>query len=277
MGKIEIVLLTFLTVMLFFACKGEKMPMTNSAFSSIESVPVASWEKLAQKKIYFGHQSVGYNILDGIRDVMKEHPGIKLNIVETTDLPDSETGIFAHSTVGRNVDPKSKIDGFVKLINAGIGRKADFSALKFCFVDINAETNVRDIMRDYHANMEKLKKEFPKMTIVHFTVPLMSSKTTWKTLVKKLIGRKTWEYDDNIKRNEYNDMLRKRYAGNEPIFDLAGVESTYPDGTRCTFTKDGKTYYSMVPKYTNDGGHLNDLGRKIVAEQLLISLANLCK
>ena len=42
-----------------------------------------------------------------------------------------------------------------------------------------------------------------------------------------------------------------------------------------TFTKDGENYYSLVPDYTDDGGHLNEKGRKIVAEQLLILLANL--
>jgi len=33
-------------------------------------------EKLSQKKIYFGHQSVGFNIIDGIKDIMKENPQI---------------------------------------------------------------------------------------------------------------------------------------------------------------------------------------------------------
>ena len=36
-----------------------------------------------------------------------------------------------------------------------------------------------------------------------------------------------------------------------------------------------KIYYSMAPEYTTDGGHLNETGRKRVAEQLLIFLANL--
>ena len=39
--------------------------------------------------------------------------------------------------------------------------------------------------------------------------------------------------------------------------------------------KHGKTFYAMAPEYTYDGGHLNELGRKKVAEQLLILLANL--
>jgi hypothetical protein len=31
----------------------------------------------------------------------------------------------------------------------------------------------------------------------------------------------------------------------------------------------------MVPEYTTDGGHLNEIGRKKIAEQFLILLAKL--
>ena len=89
------------------------------------------------------------------------------------------------------------------------------------------------------------------------------------------MGRPVFGYHDNIKRGQFNDMLRKQYDGKEPVFDLAKIESTLPDGRRVTFTKDGMTYYSMVPDYTYDSGHLNELGRKIAAEQLLLPLANL--
>jgi lysophospholipase L1-like esterase len=37
----------------------------------------------------------------------------------------------------------------------------------------------------------------------------------------------------------------------------------------------GQTYYSMYPGYTSDGGHLNDVGRKVVARALLAFLAEL--
>ena len=112
--------------------------------------------------------------------------------------------------------------------------------------------------------------------LIHVTVPLTTTKTTWKTWIKKLIGKKElWEYDDNIKRNEFNELLIKEYDGKEPVFDLAKVESTYPDGRRETCTHKGKTSYSLVPDYTYDGGHLNETGRKKAAEQLLILLAKL--
>ena len=274
--KTSILLLsTFIAISLISCDNGGEMSEKTVQFPSIKDVPVSSWEHLSQKKIYFGHQSVGNNIIDGIRDLMKENPQIKFNIVETANESDFNVGVFAHSRVGKNVDPKSKIDEFVSFIDKGIGKEADFAALKFCYVDIAAGTNANNVFNDYSDSILQLKKKHPDTTIIHFTVPLTTTKTTWKTWIKKLIGKKTWEYDDNIKRNEYNEMLLKKYEGKEPVLDIAKIESTFPDGTRFSFTKDGKTYYSMVPEYTYDGGHLNEVGRKKVAEQLLILLANL--
>jgi lysophospholipase L1-like esterase len=56
---------------------------------------------------------------------------------------------------------------------------------------------------------------------------------------------------------------------------MAAVESTYPDGRPCTFRVAGRTYESLVPEYTTDGGHLNERGRRAVAAQLLVFLAGL--
>ena len=244
-------------------------------FPSIKDVPASAWEKLAQKKIYFGHQSVGFNIVDGIKDLMKENPQIKLNIVETSDQSDFKLGLFAHSRVGKNMDPKSKVDEFANFINDGIGGKADAAALKFCYVDIRSDTNTKNIYVDYSNSISKIKNKYSNITIIHFTTPLTQRQTGIKASIKKLIGRPVGGVDDNIKRNEYNEMLRKEYEEKEPLFDIAKIESTFPNGTRCSFTKDGKTYYSMVPEYTYDGGHLNETGRKKAAEQLLILLAQL--
>jgi lysophospholipase L1-like esterase len=78
-----------------------------------------------------------------------------------------------------------------------------------------------------------------------------------------------------VKRNKFNAMLRHEYAEREPFFDLAKLESTFPDGSQSTFTKDGSIYSSLVPDYTNDGGHLNEKGRRKIAEHLLVYLAQL--
>ncbi|MHC4582346.1 MAG: hypothetical protein ACYS14_12895, partial [Planctomycetota bacterium] len=73
--------------------------------ASIDDVPQEYWARLSGKRIFFGHKSVGYNIIDGIRDVLDERREIKLNVVETRDPAEFGAPVFAHSQVGRNTDP----------------------------------------------------------------------------------------------------------------------------------------------------------------------------
>ena len=288
-SEIKKLFLTVIISILLIGCNGGKMTEEKVHFTSIKDVPNSALEKLSQKKIFFGHQSVGNNILDGIRDLMQENPQIKLNIVETSNPADFDAPLFAHARVGKNRDPISKIDAFTRLMEEGIGNRADIAFFKFCYVDFGASANadIKEVFGYYKKSMSRLKDKYPKITFVHFTVPLETSKIPFKFWLKifknagwsyrlKMIKniRNIWRYDANIKRNEFNELITKEYADKEPVFDLAKMESTHPDGTRETFTKDGKTYYSMVPGYTYDGGHLNEAGRKRVAEQLLIFLVN---
>jgi lysophospholipase L1-like esterase len=89
-----------------------------------------------------------------------------------------------------------------------------------------------------------------------------------------LIGREIPEYRDNANRTRFNDMLRAEYGGKDPIFDIAKLEST-AGGSRNVFEYDGQKVEALVPAYTNDGGHLSDEGKRWIAEQLLIFLAEL--
>lgn len=273
----KISLLTFIMALfLIFSCSGGGMEQKKATFSNLKDVPNEAWEKLSKKKIYFGHQSVGFNVLDGVKDLMKENQKIKLNIVETMDSVDFKNGILAHSRVGENIDPKGKIEAFSRILEEGVGKRADVAALKFCYVDMTKNTDISKLFDDYRAEIEKLRKKYPNLTIVHFTEPITVSKSNWKTWIKKVLGKKEfWEFDDNVKRNQYNEMLIKEFQGKDPILDIAKIESTKSDGSRQSFKLNGMTYYSMFPGYTTDGGHLNELGRKKVAEQFILLLVNL--
>ncbi len=263
----------FLLLFQITSCSGDKMKETKDVSGGLNNIPLSKWNHLAQKKIYFGHQSVGYNILDGINDLMQENKQITLNIVETSDNQVFSHGVLAHSKIGKNTDPLSKIDAFETLMDSGIGSLVDIAFYKFCYVDIDAQTDIKEVFHAYRESMQRLKQKYPNVTFIHVTVPLGTSVTTWKTLIKKIMGSDSiWEYDSNIRKNEYNDLMRKEYSGKEPIFDLAEVESTYPDGRRASFSKAGRKYYCLAPEYTSDDGHLNEIGRKRVAEHLLILL-----
>ena len=277
-GIMKIYACAILMVFLMISCKGETMPESETAFKDIKDIPPSAFKGLATKRILFGHQSVGDNIIAGMTDLIKDHPSIKLTINQTTRPDDLTPGTFAHFPVGENEKAESKIKDFAAKIRQGLGSKVDIALFKFCFVDIDANTDVGRLFQEYRDTMASLKKDYPTVTFVHVTVPLLrQEKTTIKRLIGRIMGRSGGFFDEshNIKRNEYNDLIRKFYSGKEPIFDIAAVESTHPDGTRETFNAGGKRYHALTPEYTGDGGHLNDVGRKIVAGQFLTFLSQL--
>lgn len=265
------------------ACEGEKMQesdkITMDLKQSVVNIPESAWKKLSKHKYYFGHQSVGYNILDGINDIMQENPQARIHIVDTKDPAMLNDGVLAHSSVGQNTDPVSKLVDFANTMENGIGEKADYAFMKFCYVDFSTNTDVKKVFYEYKKTHDELKRKYPETTFIHVTTPLTSKrsdlKTLTKNLVKRVIGRPVRTYKDNIKRNEFNEMVREEYKDKAFLFDLAKIEATNPDGEMLTITKEGNTFPNMIPAYTYDGGHLNESGRKRVAEQLLMYLANL--
>jgi hypothetical protein len=253
--------------------KGGAMSQEAISLASVKSIPNSQWQKLAEKRIFFGHQSVGYNIVDGMKKIEEQVPGLKLHIVEIKGATELNGAVFAHASIGENGDPHSKMQAFTEYMEKGIGAKADIAFFKFCYLDINAYSDIDKAFIEYKDTMGQLEKRYPRIQFIHTTVPLTESKTTVRSLIKAALGKE----DNNIKRNRFNDMLRKEYGGKEPLFDIAQAESILPDGSRSAFTKSGTTYYSLAAEYTDDGGHLNELGQQAVAQELLILLAKLAR
>ncbi len=235
--------------------------------TELKNISQEKWDALANKKIYFGHQSVGYNIIDGLNDIIKEIPEMKLNIKETKNPNDLNTGIFAHSSVGRNCDPISKIDDFKKIMDSGVGDKVDIAFFKFCYVDVIANTDIDKIFKYYIDTFEYLAKKYPKVKFVHSTTPLTTIQNGLKAEIKKIIGKKLDGIEDNIKRNLFNQKLLEKYGDN--VFNLAKFEATYPNGAICQFENSGKIFYCLIPQYTTDGGHLKDGGKLFIGKRLI--------
>jgi len=255
------------------ACQGDKEIDIRSQYSRVEKIPSAKWDALSNKKIYFGHKSVGQNIIDGLQDVMRIKPQVKLNLRETINPQDFNNPIFAHSLIGSNKNPSSKIKAFRDILESGAGEFADIAFFKFCFVDIDHGSDIGAIFKEYEETIVHLKNKFPKLEIITLTVPLLSRPVDILTKVKKFLGRMRWEEEDNIQRNMLNEMLRARFG--KSIFDLAGTEATARNGKKVTFSKNGKEYDLLNKAYTDDGGHLNALGRQVVAIDLLLYLTSL--
>ncbi len=225
---------------------------------------------LATGRIFFGHQSVGKNIIAGIEDLQQSIPDNRINIVELgNNLPGS---YLVHSRVGENTKPTSKCDDFKRIIDTDLADKIDYALLKFCYIDIREKSDVEAIFAHYRKTLDELKAHHPEITFIHVTAPLRHSPSGVTIWLRELIGQPNRSKLANIKRNEFNALLRSTYAS-DPILDIAESESTYPDGRRESFSMNGKTYYGMIGAYTHDGGHLNETGRQHVAADLVRGVA----
>jgi len=206
----------------------------------------------ADPRIYFGHQSVGANILQGVKELHA-----KLDIKD--------------EFLADNGDPLRKLANFKAAV--GTGSHYDVALVKFCYVDVAADTDVRALFERYRATLAELQAKNPRTSFVHVTLPLTTVQTGWKALAKRLLGRAPYGTIENVRRAEYNSLLRRTYAGREPIFDLARLESVGPDGVLSTATWHGSTVPAMSPAYTDDGGHLNAKGRALAAQEFVRVLA----
>jgi hypothetical protein len=257
------------------ACGGgrETMPVRVDD-SVLDRVASERWVALSGKRIFFGHQSVGINLLDGIREIEASRPAITLAITETRDpAAFGPGGTLGHAKVGRNRQPALKMSDFRSVIDGPVGERLDIAMLKLCFVDVMADADVEGIARQYIDTMQAEKRARPAVRFVAMTVPLTSVRSGLKESVKSWLGRGAADFQDNVARHRLNEILRGALTEPGTLFDLAAAESTYPNGRANLVLRNGVSVPAMIPDYTDDGGHLSALGRKAVCQKLLAFLA----
>ena len=57
--------------------------------------------------------------------------------------------MFAHSPIGTNMDPGSKIARFREIMDSGVGQAADIAFFKFCFIDVDHDTDIDALFESY--------------------------------------------------------------------------------------------------------------------------------
>lgn len=226
---------------------------------------------ISENIVVFGHQSVGENILDGIA-AWEEESGASLNRRSSRDMSTLEEPVFIDFRVGQNGDPKSKVDDFVSVVESIPTNRNPIVFFKFCYVDVEAETDTDEVFDYYKEKMLYLKESYPHARLVLMTIPLTTVQTGWKATAKKILSKELYGYQENVLRQKINQRIIDELSGEFPVFDLALVESTLPDGTKSTYDNDGTAYPCLTEMYTSDGGHLNSYGAKIVSYNLLAYL-----
>lgn len=247
--------------------------MTSQRGSAVASdITTRELDDASHARVFFGHQSVGMNILDGVPGVYSSH-GVAAPVIEQAGTgPGIPAGGVDHAFIGENGKPLLKIQDFDAKLRSGIGNSVDVAMMKFCYVDVDRTTNVDELFAAYQTTMAGLQRDFPNVTFVYATVPLTTDPGLLTTLKGWIKGTGSSWQADNAARERLNELIRHEYS-DQHLFDLAAVESTAPDGGRVTGTYDGQPYFRLYDGYASDPGHLNDDGARVAATAWLKSIA----
>ena len=247
------------------ACGGDP-GLPSVSLWELSDVKPAEWSALASRRVFFGHQSVGENVMQGVSEVLAAHPELHLTVIESKNLNPGATPGFYHAKVGRNEHPEEKAVEFAQIAARALLAPGSVGMVKFCYVDVQSDTDPNALFGEYRERMADLEARKPGLTIVHFTMPLHTDQGTLGHWKQKLRGYAT-ERDLNVLRNRYNALLRQTYIGKEPVFDIAALESRHPDGSRAYFQRAGEIVYTLAPELSTDGGHLTEGAQRMVGEQ----------
>jgi len=209
-------------------------------------------QSLSQARVFVAHQSVGQNVLDGVSVLAHQH-GVSLRIEEGRG-PLTAAGIV-HAPAGKDGAPLAKLADFAALLEGGPGAGAQVALLELSYADVTADTDVDALFAAFKQRHHALKLKFPGVKFLVATVGLTTVQRGLQGLVKNRLASGAFGERENVKRHQLNQLLRKQYAG--ALFDLAAVEAG-----RCTFEREGEQWPCLREELTDDGGHLNALGRK---------------
>jgi hypothetical protein len=246
----------------------QPQPGGNGAGSPITS----RWSVIAGRTVYFGHQSVGSGVVAGVERLKEQH-ALPLRVVHTGDPVAVAGPAFVHFLVGYNRDYASKNAALLRLLDSRTRAERPVVLLKYCYGDINCPADPATMFAAYCDTVETIQFEHPDVTVVHATVPLTTVESAFKSGAKQVFGRPT-QREAAIARHRYNELVRAEFKANEPIFDLAKVEATQPDGMTAGFTAGGRMIETLAPHNTYDGGHLNARCENAAAEALLDVLSD---
>jgi hypothetical protein len=220
--------------------------------------------RLGRTRVFFGHQSVGMNVLDALPGLYSEHGLSAPPIQQGSVRKGSDGGFVTHAYIGENEKPLDKIRDFDAKLRGGLADQVDVALMKFCYIDIRDDTDVDALFATYRDTLAALERDFPRVTFVKVTVPLTTDAGLSARLKARLGRDVRFGQAENVARERLNQLIRRQYAGDH-LFDLAAAESTTSDGMRATGWLGGQAYHTLLDDYASDEGHLNATGARRVA------------
>jgi lysophospholipase L1-like esterase len=230
------------------------------------------WSFVTTRTVYFGHQSRGSGVVAGVEGLTQEH-ALPLRVVQTREPATISGPAFVHFFAGQSRDFASKNASVLRLLESPTRARRPVVLLKYCYGDINCSGDAATMFGAYRDTVETIQFEHPDVTVVHATVPLLPVESALESGARQFFGRPT-RREHAIARQRYNELVRAEFADTEPIFDIAKVEATQPDGTLAGFSAGGRLIETLARHNTDDGSHLNARCQRAAAEELLDVLSD---
>jgi hypothetical protein len=230
------------------------------------------WSAIAQRTVYFGHQSVGSSVCAGVQGLAKDF-ALQLRLVQTRE-PESVSGpAFVHFLAGQHRDYASKNAAVLRLLESETRARNPVVLLKYCYGDITYPREYNLLFDAYRDTVDTIEFEHPDVTFVHTTIPLTTVESGFKARTKQYLGR-TSRRDAAIARHRYNELVRAEFGLSELIFDVARVQATGPDGLVAGFNVGGSMIETLASENTADGTDLNVRCGRVAAAALLDVLSD---
>jgi hypothetical protein len=227
----------------------------------------ARWSLIADRTIYFGHQSVGTSVCVGIHQLANDS-GVPLRLVQTHE-PEAVAGpAFVHFLAGRHRDYASKNAALLRLLDSRTRARDPIVILKFCHGDINSLQDGKMLFDAYSETVDTIQDQHPDVALIHATIPLATVGDGARERVKRVLGRTT-QREAAIARHRYNELVRSEFGAYEPVFDIARIQATAPDGVRAGFSAEGTRIDLPATENTIGASALSSECRAAAAEALL--------
>ncbi len=261
--------------------QAQERRMQQADLARLDSIAEPCWAELRNRRIYFAHQAIGSDIVRGLEEIARRRPSIGMTVVAYAE-PDRSDGtvhsVFDDPAIvegksGRRGNPEQKIDEFERMLRGSEGSSIDVAVLKLCYGDIGRLTDVDALADRYFTAVEAIERDRPNIHLIHCTVPLKAEDEGFKGRMRKLVG--AGSDASNTARLRYNERIRERFEADR-IFDIARIEATRLDGTEATIERNGRKVQVLADEFTDNGAHLNPLGRETLAREFLMTLSHQC-
>lgn len=252
------------------AAAGVDTPLPRGPMNDFSQISAGLWIALSRRTMHFGHQGVGGDVIEGLQALLAARPDIGLRVACGASFP--APGVFNSFHVGAGALAEPLAAAFLEGSRSELGPDPVLM-IEYGELVVAADPDVDTLLDRYQQAVAALRARHPQAVIVHVTLPL-SIDSKMRNFVSILRGQ-PMQRERNALRTRYNALLRAAYAGKEPVYDLAAVQSTRSDGTVEYVHADGERVYALAPEWALKGGRLNAAGRRRAAEDLLATLASL--